>query len=80
MATISDERDIHEISLADVRDAGFSKEHNWLYIETSDSEYYFVTINGDRIKEGREPVTKALDSSGANDKLDQLISDASDGD
>lgn len=79
MATISEERDINKISLDDVQYAGFSAEHDWLYIKTSDSEYYFVTENNNRIKKEKVPFEKALDSSEANDKLDQLISDASDG-
>ncbi|SEG36421.1 hypothetical protein [Halobellus limi] len=79
MATISDERDINRISLKNVQNVGFSAEHSWLYIKTSESDYYFVTSNNNRIKKGKQPIEKALDSSEANDKLDQLISDASDG-
>lgn len=77
MATISEERDIDRISLSDVEYAGYSKSSNWLYVRLSGDEYYFVTANGQRIKEGMRPEQKALDSSAANDKLDQLISGAS---
>lgn len=79
MATISEEVDINKISLSNVETVGYSAEQDWLYVRLSgDSEYYFVTKNSNKIKEGMVPVEKALDSSEANDKLDQLISDASD--
>jgi hypothetical protein len=79
MATISEERDINQISLNNVEDAGYSAEHNWLYVRLRGNDYYFVTENGNRVQKGQQPFEKALDSSEANDKLDQLISDASDG-
>lgn len=79
MATISEELEVNRISLSDVAEVGYSADHDWLYVRLySDSEYYFVTTNGRRITEGSRIDQKALDSSEANDKLDQLISDASD--
>jgi molybdate-binding protein len=79
MATIREELDIKKISLDNVEYAGYSKESNWLYVRLRGDEYYFVTENGNRIQKGKQPFEKALDSSEANDKLDHLISDASDG-
>jgi len=79
MATIREERDINKISPDNVEYTGYSKESNWLYVRLPGDEYYFVTENGNRIQKGQQPFEKALDSSEANDKLDQLISDASDG-
>lgn len=80
MVTISEDIDINRISLDDVEYAGYSKEHDWLYVKLQGGEYYFINENGNRITRDKVPFEKALDSSEANDKLDQLISDASDGD
>lgn len=77
MATISEEIDISRLSLNDVEYVDYSADHDWLFVRLSGDEYYFVTANGRRIKEGTRVEEKALDSSEANDKLDQLISDAS---
>jgi len=79
MATISEDIDINKISLDDVEYAGYSKDHDWLFVKLQGGEYYFVNENGNRITRDQVPFEKALDSSEANDKLDQLISDASDG-
>jgi len=78
MATISEEMDVNDISLDKVKYAGYSRDDDYLYVRLSGDEYYFVTENGNRITKDQVPFEKALDSSEANDKLDQLISDASD--
>lgn len=77
MATITEGIDISDVSLTDVEDVGYSKEHDYLYVKLSGNNYYFVTTNGNRVVKN-EVDQKALDSSEANDKLDQLISDADD--
>ena len=77
MATISEEIDISNVSLTDVEYASYSKEYDYLYVRLSGDNYYFVTTNGDRVVKDKV-AQKALDSSEANDKLDQLISDADD--
>lgn len=77
MATISEEIDISKVSLTDVEEAGYSAEYDYLYVRLSGDNYYFVTTSGDRVVKGKV-AEKALDSSEANDKLDQLISDADD--
>lgn len=79
MATISEDININKISLDDVEYAGYSKNNDWLYIKLQGGEYYFINENGNRITRDQVPFEKALDSSEANDKLDRLISDASDG-
>jgi len=79
MATISEDIEIKKISIDDVEYAGYSEENDWLYVKLQGDEYYFVNGNGNRITRDQVPFEKALDSSEANDKLDQLISDASDG-
>jgi len=70
--------DVNDISLDKVKYAGYSRDDDYLYVRLSGDEYYFVTENGNRITKDQVPFEKALDSSEANDKLDQLISDASD--
>lgn len=78
MATISEEMDVSNIPRNDVENVSYSAEKNWLYVRLPGNEYYFVTVNGRRITEGESVDQKALDSSEANDRLDQLISDADD--
>lgn len=78
MATISEEIDINRVSLSNVERVGYSDPSNYLYVRLSGGNYYFVTSNGERVTKDKVPFEKALDSSEANDKLDQLISDADD--
>lgn len=46
MATISEDIDINRISLDDVEYTGYSKDHDWLYVNLQGGEYYFVNENG----------------------------------
>ncbi|MGQ3411049.1 hypothetical protein ACT4ML_02140 [Natrinema sp. LN54] len=78
MATISEPIDINRLSLSKVEHVGYSDPSNYLYVRLSGDDYYFVTNNGEKVKKGKVPFEKSLDSSEANDKLDQLISDADD--
>lgn len=78
MATISEEIDINRLSLHTVEHVGYSDPSNYLYVRLSGNDYYFVTYDAERVKKDKVPFEKALDSSEANDKLDQLISDADD--
>ncbi|WP_394743069.1 hypothetical protein [Natronococcus roseus] len=79
MAKITKSIDIADVPQDRVEYADFSKQGS-LYVSLSEeSELYLVKVNGEKVKEEIDVDQKALDSSGANDKLDQLLSDASGG-
>lgn len=76
--TVSKSIELTQLDLDQVWYAGYTDKGS-LYVRLEDAdEPYFVVIDGTRIRpqENLATLQKALDTSEANDKLDEIISEA----